>query len=958
MLQFEDVDVRNFNAILRRSLVWRVKARFEDAHIIESAYEDIHMDGIFAKDPDLVEFLTSPPAVAAGLQIQHAFESEFGKQDCVDMIEQYVTWGGDSGLTEATMREACKLPPRDVRAAVSRVAAVINIEELEEEADDREQWLVLRRSLVDFLLIRKKMFATSALLQTMNVRNGPNVAKTALLESLVSRNYVMKFKGSGKATELCVPLLSFKNTLTSIAQHSDRRCDLVLPELYDVEAFATYLHGYSHRFANVQIVAGMWKDLSQSKRKAAGKPTLQEKQFKADMLNKSKAMLEAEKDSDSLLEKLTGQNKKRIKVKSTDVVKSEGRLQEGSGRLVAMECAYRYSGPETIRARKQAAVFAAQRMSRRLQSVVLAHTHDLDIENSLFTLITQLIKRLDIDPGMPSEASEALDLCCTDRQQVCREILSVPYARGKQLLVSSFYGAALPPDLQRVDFLQNLQRAALYCKWVAVAGLPEEYKTLLEDKAKTNPEGSILSYLYTACEDLVLTQWTSFLMDSVKPRHISLHYDGVRVSEVEGMSVEQICRQSEAHIKQATGFEVHIREKKHMLVLEALRSRAASQDPPRYPSGHVLCQAGNCIPHGFACLQVIGDNATELLLDDSSRCNVYMKQRGSRTYRQCAELFAHELDPAILKVEETLPDGKFLLHCENGGLPHCVAVQVRDMETTVWDTDGIFHLRSADLDTALLEGTDAGTCVFFSVEKQNSVWEWEADCFEKLLDLAASGREAEDGEEDASSAEASQASMEAEEREEASSREHSSLKWLDDSGAVVVEDMLLQKFAAEVVEVKDKVSFMAAKSSIRCPLCPFRAFNRRENLQNHLRRHHSRKQQYCCSGTKQLRIALAFHDVDQLRRRSGKNYLRRAAEYLRNAIRPTLSPHHNAIDKHVRLLLDATGPKMVHADYLKAGVTARRVGRLWYTHSFAQHVWQEILLQQGKARSIPVVGVH
>lgn len=104
MLQFEDVDVRNFNAILRRSLVWRVKARFEDAHIIESAHEDIHMDGIFAKDPDLVEFLTSPPAVAAGLQIQHAFESEFGKQDCIDMIEQYVTWA----VTVVSRRQLCE----------------------------------------------------------------------------------------------------------------------------------------------------------------------------------------------------------------------------------------------------------------------------------------------------------------------------------------------------------------------------------------------------------------------------------------------------------------------------------------------------------------------------------------------------------------------------------------------------------------------------------------------------------------------------------------------------------------------------------------------------------------------------------------------------------------------------------------------------------------------------------
>ena len=120
MFHFDDVDARNFNAILRRSFVWRVKARFEDPHVIAEAYEDIHKDGVFPKDPDLAVFLTSPPAVGAGLQIQHAFEAEYSKQDCVNMIENYVTWGGDGGLTENTMRAACGVPLKDVRAVGSR----------------------------------------------------------------------------------------------------------------------------------------------------------------------------------------------------------------------------------------------------------------------------------------------------------------------------------------------------------------------------------------------------------------------------------------------------------------------------------------------------------------------------------------------------------------------------------------------------------------------------------------------------------------------------------------------------------------------------------------------------------------------------------------------------------------------------------------------------------------------
>ena len=84
-----------------------MKARFEDPHVLQGAYSDIFKDGGFPKDPDLQAFLTSGPAVAAGLQIQHAFEMKFNKDDCVNIIENYVSFGGDGGLTEDTMRAAC-----------------------------------------------------------------------------------------------------------------------------------------------------------------------------------------------------------------------------------------------------------------------------------------------------------------------------------------------------------------------------------------------------------------------------------------------------------------------------------------------------------------------------------------------------------------------------------------------------------------------------------------------------------------------------------------------------------------------------------------------------------------------------------------------------------------------------------------------------------------------------------
>lgn len=76
---------------------------------------DIWCDGVFPKDPGLKDFWVSRPAVFVALQMQNSFEMKRSQQDCERMIEDYAYWGGDGGLTEKVMREACGMLPRDVR---------------------------------------------------------------------------------------------------------------------------------------------------------------------------------------------------------------------------------------------------------------------------------------------------------------------------------------------------------------------------------------------------------------------------------------------------------------------------------------------------------------------------------------------------------------------------------------------------------------------------------------------------------------------------------------------------------------------------------------------------------------------------------------------------------------------------------------------------------------------------
>jgi len=97
MLQFTNVSEASFPSILRRSFVWKPKARFLDAAYLERHYPDARLDGIFPPSPALKKFVTSGPAVAAAMRFQHGFEASHSKAACEEMIEQYCELGGDRG---------------------------------------------------------------------------------------------------------------------------------------------------------------------------------------------------------------------------------------------------------------------------------------------------------------------------------------------------------------------------------------------------------------------------------------------------------------------------------------------------------------------------------------------------------------------------------------------------------------------------------------------------------------------------------------------------------------------------------------------------------------------------------------------------------------------------------------------------------------------------------------------
>ncbi|CAK9047732.1 Uncharacterized protein SCF082_LOCUS26689 [Durusdinium trenchii] len=143
----------------------------------------------------------------------------------------------------------------------------------------------------------------------------------------------------------------------------------------------------------------------------------------------------------------------------------------------------------------------------------------------------------------------------------------------------------------------------------------------------------------------------------------------------------------------------------------------------------------------------------------------------------------------IRKVNYQYP-GNFLLHSENGGSPHCVAVkQDEEDKLIVFDTDGVFHLAVADFETALLGGVDAATCVIFKLQDGKKDTDVGMSDFENLLDLAAGSSESN---EECTTDDAQDTALLPE-----VSEKKGSFDWLDDTGRVITDQVLLSDLQTE-----------------------------------------------------------------------------------------------------------------------------------------------------------------
>eukprot|EP00435_Cladocopium_sp_Y103_P006661 s2897_g2.t1 len=424
-------------------------------------------------------------------------------------------------------------------------------------------------------------------------KEGPELSKEQLVNGLVDLNLCRKIPGRLKADAHYMPVLRFKNALENVICHKNRDCEVELPEVYNMENFNTYVHGNACRRDNATVLATVYSSAAgRKKHRGAGRETEEVTKHRESMLERGRKLQAAETLSEELVEELgPSLERERKKRRQEHDVKEE---QEE----VTVQCGYHYSGDTEVRTCKpERGNFLAEHIL-----FLLENTYDLDISNSMFTLLPQLMEKVDTQPALPGPLQEIMQRVRDDRTKLCEEDLGLSVPEGKRIVTAVFRGSALPAAHAQKDALHRLQKASRWYRWAAASLLPEEYIRLCADTSKRNPKVSVLSLLFCACEDYILTRWIHFLNAKYRFQHMSLHFDGVRVSKEPSVQIEALCTLSEEHIKSTSSFAVTILEKQHGTVFACIKKRAEETLPPKHKEGHCLRRAGYCISHALHCL--------------------------------------------------------------------------------------------------------------------------------------------------------------------------------------------------------------------------------------------------------------------------------------------------------------------------------------------------------------------
>ena len=131
---------------------------------------------------------------------------------------------------------------------------------------------------------------------------------------------------------------------------------------------------------------------------------------------------------------------------------------------------------------------SAQGMSQILQKLLLGHTLDIDIKNSIFVVLKQAVDRLDVkySAGVFKGCLDTLAALASDRDKFCRDELGINEVTGKSVLHSMINGGACPEEYKAQPGVQKLRDLSRFLRWLACSLMPKEFEAIMEDTPQDN----------------------------------------------------------------------------------------------------------------------------------------------------------------------------------------------------------------------------------------------------------------------------------------------------------------------------------------------------------------------------------------------------------------------------------------------------------------------------------------
>ena len=739
LMTFSGVTEGSFDSIMRRSCVVPFKGRFTTARKIASLGGEKHCAacGIFQRDPSLKEFLKTADACRYTLKMLQAFAEKHSLSECEQIIEEYVD-GLDEGLTRKTMRTACGLKP-DAPAPGNQASASSDAAPAEGQQDLRQAFRqassgdIVADAMNDFEK-DAHLLTEGLLLLDREVGNGARPVscwntdtliklkckaqeRGAHIGKLISQGLFKDLQKRGRIESACMPIIKTTNQLQSMPMYGKVDTNVEYPEQYSHATFNSYVSGDKFRKGNVTTMLRAFDTYIKmnSRPGCQGQLTPLQKQQKAKYEDLKKGLSKYEDLLQAILEHV--------------------------GERESATLTYRYTSDS--HARRYVNGVASQCLARRHLQKLLVDNVDIDIANAMFTIMVWLIDQLKPVQTSCSTMNKILEFDCwrevaKNRPAVLEKVVASMgiSVDAKQVVVAIANGGALPEKLKDQEFFINLRRESILLRWIACSMLPEAHEKALIDPTVDWPEAHVFHLFWTCIEDAILNTMCNKVMEIPGLKHLSLHFDGMRVDKEAFDSQESLLRKLEEAVKETHGIDIKLKTKTHRTFFEQLHSVSEATEAP--VSGcESLYAPGKCIPLAVATLMGTAEGVMELLRT--------RKTTGDLRYKAFSTITSPaDYDGDLLSLVpnhglEISEPGSYLVHAENGGNPHCVAVIVDESKwVTIYDGLQCATATVSDVYSMFMDSVDKSTVVTYRLDKTPK--EPSDSIVKELLLLRAGGK--------------------------------------------------------------------------------------------------------------------------------------------------------------------------------------------------------------------------